>query len=156
MSYNDGVYHVIPLVVSHPGEATKKGDTIITSSSPLVSEVSQQQRMVLTTEVDEEDEEDLIRPHLRRPQTAAKSSASGVLVDDQTSQPAGVSSNPKVASSATPVRHSVSVLEPRHTPCLLKGLGSAITYIELNELHHCFHIPHSISIRVPEIGELPL
>lgn len=41
-------------------------------------------------------------------------------------------------------------------PYLLKGLGSVVTQAELDELYHRFYIPHSISIRVPKIGKLPL
>lgn len=38
----------------------------------------------------------------------------------------------------------------------MTGLGSTAKQADLDELHHRFHIPLSISIRVPKLGELPL
>lgn len=52
--------------------------------------------------------------------------------------------------------HSISILDPRLAPCLLTSLESLVTQAELNELSHRFHISHSISMRAPKIGELPL
>lgn len=60
--------------------------------------------------------------------------------------------NPKVPSIATLAGHLVSMLEPHRTPCLLKGLESMVIQVELNELCHYFHVPHTILIRVPETG----
>lgn len=54
------------------------------------------------------------------------------------------------------IGRSVSILEPQRTPCLLTSLGSAVKQAELDELHHCIHIPLSILMKALEMGELPL
>lgn len=62
-SYIDGVYHAIPLIVSHPGELTEEDHIAAAFGSPSVSKAFWQRRRVLIEEVDEKDEEELIKPH---------------------------------------------------------------------------------------------
>lgn len=157
MPYIDGVYHATPLIASHPGEEIEEGDFTTASSSPSVPRASQRRRRILAKEVDEEEEEELTMPHLQGQgsQAAAESSVSGVLAGETSSQ-LDTGSNLKGAPSTAMVGLLVSVLELRHTPCLLTSLGSVVTQVELDKLHHRFHILHSISIRDPEMGELPL
>lgn len=56
--YIDGVYHVIPLVVSHPEEEEEVNDAVIVFDSPSASEASRWRRRILVQEVDEEEEEE--------------------------------------------------------------------------------------------------
>lgn len=65
----------------------------------------------------------------------------------------------KGAPSAAAKGHSFRVLEPQLAACLLTNLGSIVTQDELDELDELrrrFHIPLSITMKAPEMGEFPL
>lgn len=67
-----------------------------------------------------------------------------------------VGSDRQGAQSAVEKGHSFRVLEPWRSACLLAGIVSTVTQAKLDELGLHFHIPLSISMRAPEMGEFPL
>lgn len=121
--------------------------------------VSQQRKRIFAKEVDEkESEKELTKPHPPRQgfQMIFGSLAGGVFTDKpQNTLSTDDPSSSKAASAASPKGHSVNMVEPYRQPCLLNSCGSLVTQIELDELHRHFHVLHSISMRAPEMGELP-
>lgn len=61
--YIGGVYCTTPIAVSHPREEIEEGNSTIASGSPPALGASWQGRKILAVEVDEEEKEELTRPH---------------------------------------------------------------------------------------------
>lgn len=75
--------------------------------------------------------------------------------DSQETSPISVPAISKGALAANPVRPSFTMVEPHHLPCLLNSHKSKVMQAKLDKLRNHFHVPHAISMRVPQMGEFP-
>lgn len=166
VSYIDGVYHAIPLAVSHLEGEEEVDDATTISGSSSTSRAFCRHRRILAQEVDEkEEEEEPTRSLLRR---EGFQPVSGTPAEGASITPAVVGASPPAGSTAAPstisvepsvasfVKHTkVHIVEPHHHPYWLSSLGSSVTQAELDKLRRRFNVPRSILTRVPGTGELP-
>lgn len=97
-------------------------------------------------------------PHSSRrgPQAVSGSPAGGAPTSDpQGTFHASTLAGSKATPTANLTTHLVVVVEPHSQPCLLNSHGCLVTQAKLDELRNHFRIPHVISMRAPEMGEVP-
>lgn len=104
------VYYIVSLVVSHPREETKEGDSATAAGSSPALGVSQKWRRILTKEVEKEKEEESLIP----PSQGQLGGTGGTSVGGSTN-PLAANTQHKGTPNTAVERNSFRVLEPQHT-----------------------------------------